>query len=314
MRTRLIGYRRKHSTRQYRYAPGKRSRPLAMRMVLLVLCMAGLVVSSLQLYRYFAGSRQTRLTNEAVAALYHEAEAPETTPAYTVRQGVTGVPLSSPTPAPESVFQLIGESPLPRFQELLKANPDVIGWLNIRGELDLPIVYRDNEYYLTRDVYRKKSSAGTLFLDVNHPLAASAQYLVIHGHNMKDGSMFGRLQRYMELDYLQKHCIIQFDTLYQENTYVVFAVLDVSENVHEAGFINFLGFTNFSSQEQFMDFINGLKDRSKIAIPVNVAASDAVLTLSTCFGEDRLIVVARRARPGESASSLKAMVGYALKK
>jgi sortase B len=130
---------------------------------------------------------------------------------------------------------------------------------------------------------------------------------------MKDGSMFGRLQRYLEIGYLQKHCVIQFDTLYQESTYVVFAVLIVSENVHEAGFINFLGYPSFSSQDQFMDFVNGLKDKSKFAIPINVDASDALLTLSTCFGEDRLIVVARRVRPGESAASLKSMVGYALK-
>ncbi len=311
MRSRLIGYHRKHNTRQYRYAPGRRSITNTMRAALVVLCMIGVVFSGLQVYRYFADSLKTRSTNEEVASLYHAAEAPESTPVYTMRQGVTGVPLAAPTPSPASVFQMIGESPLPRFNTLLNANPDVIGWLNIRGELDLPVVYRDNEYYLTRDVYRKKSTAGTLFLDENHPLAASAQYLVIHGHNMKDGSMFGHLQRYLELGYLQKHCVIQFDTLYQENTYVVFAVLVVSENVHDAGFINFLGYQAFSSQDQFMEYVNGLKDKSKFAIPVNVDAPDALLTLSTCYGEDRLIIVARRVRSGESASGLKAMVGYA---
>jgi sortase B len=314
MRSHLIGYHRKHSTRQYRYAPGKQSHSYAMRPALLVLCLIGLVYSGLKVYRFFAGSWQTRLTNEAAAALYHSKEAAETTPAYTMRQGVTGVPLAAPTPAPATVFQKIGESPLPRFQALLKANPDVIGWLNIRGELDLPVVYRDNEYYLTRDVYRKKSSSGTLFLDENHPLAASAQYLVIHGHNMKDGSMFGRLQRYLEIGYLQKHCAIQFDTLYQESTYMVFAVLVVPENVHSAGYINFLGYPAFSSPDQLLEFVNGLKDKSKFAIPIKVEASDVLLTLSTCYGEDRLIIAARRVRPGESASSLKMMVGYALKK
>jgi sortase B len=265
-------------------------------------------------YRFFADSGQTRSTNETVAALYHAADMPESTPVYTVRQGATGVPLAAQTPAPATAFQKIGETPLPRFEALLKANPDVIGWLNIRGELDLPVVYRDNEYYLTRDVYRKKSPAGTLFLDENHPLAASAQYMVIHGHNMKDGSMFGRLQRYLELGYLQKHCAIQFDTLYQESSYIVFAVLVVPENVHSAGYINFLGYPTFSSQDQLMEFVNGLKEESKFAIPVKIEASDVLLTLSTCYGEDRLIIAARRVRPGESVSSLKAMVGYALKK
>jgi sortase B len=283
-------------------------------MALLVFCMIGLVFSGLKVYKFFADSRQTRLTNEAAAALYHAEEAPVTTPAYTMKQGATGVPLAASTPAPESVFQKIGKSPLPRFDTLLEANPDVIGWLSIKGELDLPVVYRDNEYYLTRDVNCKKSTSGTLFLDENHPLCASAQYLVIHGHNMKDGSMFGRLQRYLELGYLKKHCVIQFDTLYQEDTYVVFTVLVVSENVHDAAFVNFLGYPSFSSTDQFVEFVNGLKDKSKFAIPVTVDATDALMTLSTCYGDDRLIIVARRVRSGESASSLKAMVSYALKK
>ena len=314
MRSRSLGYRRKHNTRQYRYAPGKQPRLIIIRMALLALCIIGFVFSGVKVYTFFADSRQTRLTTDSAAALYHAAETPALTPAYTVRQGATGVPLAAPTPAPVSVFQMIGKSPLPRFSALVEANPDIIGWLSIRGELDLPVVYRDNEYYLARDVYRKKSTAGTLFLDENHPFTASAQYLVIHGHNMKDGSMFGHLQRYLELGYLQKHCIIQFDTLYQEDTYVAFAVLVVSENVHEAGFINFLGYPSFSSPEQLLDFVNGLKDKSRFAVPVNVDATDALLTLSTCYGEERLIIVARRARPGESASGLKAMVGYALKK
>jgi len=261
------------------------------------------------LYRYIARSTQTRQTNEAVAALYHTGDT--AAPAHTIKPGVTGAPFITPSPVPEAVYQKIGTAPLNKFKDLLIANPEVIGWLNIRGELDLPVVYRDNEYYLTRDVYRKKSSAGTLFLDENHPLAASAQHLVIHGHNMKDGSMFGRLQRYLDLGYLKKHCIIQFDTLYQESAYVVFAVLVVPENVLSARFINYLGYPVFSSQDQFTDFTNGLMDQSKFAIPIKVDASDAIMTLSTCHGEDRLIIAFRRVRPGESVSYLKTMTGYA---
>ncbi len=310
MRSRY-GYHRKHGARQYRYAPGKRVRSYALRMALAGLCMIGLVFSGLKVCQFFADSWQTRSTNEAVAALYHAAEVPKSAPAHAMKQGTTGAPLAARTPAPTAIFHTIGDSPLPRFKELIKANPDVIGWLNIRGELDIPVVYRNNEYYLTRDVYRKKSTAGTLFLDENHPLTASAQHLVIHGHNMKDGSMFGHLQRYLELSYLKKHCVIQFDTLYQEGTYVVFAVLVIPENVHSAGFINFLGYPTFSSQDQLMEYVNRLKEKSKFAISIMVDISDTLLTLSTCHGEDRLIITARRIRPGESVSSLKTTVGYA---
>ena len=316
MRTDQAPYRRRHPARQYRYAPGGRLRSVPLRTVLVVLCLVGLTVSGIRLYRYIADSRQTQRTNEAAAALYRAGEVPEPSQAPAARLGVTGMPLVSATSAPSSgpVFQKIAESPLPRFKELLSANPDVIGWLNIRGELDLPVVYRDNEYYLTRDVYRKKSPAGALFLDENHPLVSSAQHLVLHGHNMKDGSMFGRLQRYLELDYLKKHGILQFDTLYQESAYAVFAVLIVPENVRSAGYIHYLGHPVFHSQEQFLSFADDLKERSKYVIPVDIAADDSLLTLSTCYDKDRLLVVARRIRLGESVTSLKQSLECAYKR
>lgn len=314
MRQKSSDYRRRHQKRQYRYTPGGRFSSEPLRKVLVVLCLTGLLISGFRLCQYILDSWQTQRTNESAAALYH-AEAPDPVQVYTARQGATGVPYVKTTPVAvtEPVYQQMTGSPLKRFEALRNANPDIIGWLTIQSELDLPVVYRDNEYYLTRDVYRKKSAAGTLFLDENHPLKAQAQHLVLHGHDMKDGSMFGRLNRYLELDYLTKHGIMHFDTLYQESTYVVFAVLIVPKNVHGAGFINFLGYPVFHSQEQFMDFAKGLKERSKHVIPVDVKANDALLTLSTCYGDDRLLVVARRVRTGESVISLKKSLECAYK-
>ena len=53
------------------------------------------------------------------------------------------------------------------------------------------------EYYLRRDFEEQYSLAGTPFLDVRSS-PADSRNLIIHGHNMKDGSMFAPLRFYLE--------------------------------------------------------------------------------------------------------------------
>lgn len=83
------------------------------------------------------------------------------------------------------------------FNKLREINPDVIGWIYIGGaNVNYPIVKgKNNDYYLHRD-YRKKSLfAGSIFADYRDSSDFSDLNAVIYGHNMKNGSMFGRLRR-----------------------------------------------------------------------------------------------------------------------
>ena len=49
------------------------------------------------------------------------------------------------------------------------------------------------------------------------------------------------------------------------------------------------------------------------AIPIDVAPSDALLTLSTCLDDDRLVIVCRRVREKETRSELRQAVHLAVK-
>ena len=101
------------------------------------------------------------------------------------------------------------------MEALYRDNRDLVGWLRMEGILDLPVVYKDNKYYLMHDFYKNKSAAGTLFLDENHPFRENAQNLLLHGHNMKDGTMFGRLVQYeTNLQFLKNNPFIQYSTLW----------------------------------------------------------------------------------------------------
>ena len=230
---------------------------------------------------------------------------------------------SEPTPAPEPdstaaaagptiapmgkrIYHHVGGDALPQMAALHKENRDIVGWLKIENVLDLPVVYRDNSYYLKRDFYKQKNTAGTIFLDENHPFKAKTQNLLLHGHNMKDGTMFGRLIQYeTDLNYVRWHPFVRFDTLWRKEEYVIFAVLRVSLDLRSEDFFNYFSYPTFLSDEQFMSYIRQLQLRSLYAIPVDVKPTDALLTMSTCLEEDRLVIVARRVREGETHTELR---------
>jgi len=220
------------------------------------------------------------------------------------------------TAAPDIVktmkYRGVGGEALPEMAALYEKNSDLVAWIQIPEVLDLPIVYRNNDYYLTRDFNKQKNASGTIFLDVNHPFRERTQNLLLHGHNMKDGTMFGHLVQYLHDDtYLRYHPFIYFDTLWHKEQYVIFAVLNVSLDPKDERFFNYFTHDTFSSDKEFAAYIRQLQLRSQYAIPIDVTPSDALLTLSTCLEEDRLVIVARRLREGETRSDLRALIRMA---
>lgn len=209
-------------------------------------------------------------------------------------------------------FHQVGGEALPEMVALYEKNRDLVAWIEIADVLDLPVVYRDNTYYLTHDFNKQKSASGTIFLDENHPFREKTQNLLLHGHNMKDGTMFGRLAQYLhDKTYIKNHPFISFDTLWKKEQYVIFAVLSVSLDVKNPQFFNYFTHDTFASDVEFSAYVRQLQLRSSIAIPVDVQPGDALLTLSTCLDENRLVIVARRLRDGETRSELRRLVNTA---
>ena len=197
---------------------------------------------------------------------------------------------------------------LPDMRELLQRNPDTVGWLSIAGTVHLPVVYRDNTFYLDHDFDGAKNASGTLFLDESSPMEAGIQNLLVHGHSMNDGSMFGILTHYRKLDYLRKHGLISFSTLWEKETYAVFAVVKASTNAADEDYFNYFGHPTFESDAALEAYIQQVQARSIYEIPVSVRPGDALLTLSTCLDEDHLVVFARRLRGEETKEELVSAV------
>ena len=113
---------------------------------------------------------------------------------------------------------------LPEYDELLKINPYVAGWLAIDGSvIDDPVVYTpgSQNYFLHRAIDGSNESKGTLFIAINW--WDESNNTLIYGHNMKDGSGFGSLQKFAKESYGLQHPVIRFDTLYEKKEYELYA-------------------------------------------------------------------------------------------
>lgn len=299
----------------------RRARHRAARLTALLALSVLMIVSAAMLTGNLLRSARTKRLNAELSA-FRAAQAVTPVPtAVPSAPTPSPEPLATPSPAPTAeetapaaAFHRFGGEPLARMDALYAQNHDLVGWLSIPGVLDLPVVYRDNRYYLTHDFNREKSAAGTVFLDEAHRFSDQAQNLLLHGHNMKDGTMFGHLVHYLkDIDYCRAHSIVHFDTLWEEEHYVVFAVLRVPLDTRDERFVNYFSYPAFASEQVFDAYVRALQLHSVYAIPIDVKPEDALLTLSTCIDEDRLVIACRRVRAEESLSSLRELMRLAVR-
>ena len=310
--------------RTYRSSRRKKKPRLNPRLLIALVCVVVGAVALVQLIGWAGRAISTWQTNRELQALRDEAarqasavtQAPFMTPyaqseATAAPEGTaapqrTPVQLVTVTPLPaDRIFHQLAGEMLPELQSLYQKNKDLVGWLTIPGVVDLPVVYRDNSYYLTHDFYRKESKSGALFLDVHHPMKSTTQHLVIHGHNMTDGSMFGLLPHYRDKSYVLEHGIATFSTLYGKETYAVIAVSVTPEDMTRPNAIPYIGLTAFDNEASLSYLMDKVRAGALYNIYLDVKSNDALLTLSTCLGDDRLLLVCRRLRAGETEAEVR---------
>ncbi len=196
-----------------------------------------------------------------------------------------------------------------RFTPLRQQNRDVVGWLTIEGVVDEPVFQRNNSYYLTHDATGAQNPTGALFLDENCNLRTVPMQVLIHGHNMKEGAMFGSLKKYKVKDaaFYKEHPFITFDSLYESATYVIFAVAEVNIVPGNTHYFPFWHQFFFNDEEAFRQYVSLAKEYSRFKVDIDIQPGDRLLTLATCSSEDsnlRLIVMARMLRPDENQVTL----------
>lgn len=195
---------------------------------------------------------------------------------------------------------------LEKYADLYARNQDFVGWIEIDGlELSLPVVRgENNSKYLKTDFDGKKNKYGSIFMNCTNSVDSLNYNTTLFGHYMKDEKMFGKLIGYKDARVYKKAPLIEFNTIYGDYKWKIFAVMITNGTADgDNGYLFNYMFTDLSSNAAVEEFLGEIKLRSIYYPAVDIAVSDKILTLSTCtyeFDEARLVIMARMVRPGES--------------
>lgn len=196
-----------------------------------------------------------------------------------------------------------------KYTALLNINPDFVGKLYVEAieETGFNVVQADdNDKYLTLGFKGETTRYGTLFVDYRNNIKQFNTNTIIYGHNMRDGSQLGSLAIYSDIENYKAYPTIEFNTIYSNYTWKVFAAFisngsKAQDNNYSFPYLT----TTFPSEQKFLEFIDEVKSRSYYTNDaVDIKPGDKILTLSTCdtvFKNARFVVMARLVRDGESA-------------
>ena len=171
------------------------------------------------------------------------------------------------------------------FDELKKRNKDVVGYLKVDDtNIDYVLVKTDNnDYYLNHNIDNNKNRAGWIFADYRNQLDGSDKNIVVYGHNMRDGSMFGTLASTLKKDwYSNYHKII----LVTEDKTYIYQTFSTYTYDNEDYYLT----TSFSGDE-YQTFLKKLKLRSNHNYNVDLTNIKQIITLSSCIGNNKKRVV-----------------------
>lgn len=189
---------------------------------------------------------------------------------------------------------------LSEFHELYSENSDIVGWLKIEGtSVSYPVMQNpdNNDFYLDHGFDKEENKNGLPLLDKNCNIEDPSTNLIIHGHNMKSGMIFGELMKYKEEDYFHKHPIISFNSLYETGEYEIISVFLSKVYRKSDEVFKYYQFIDAKSEEEYNEFVDNVKEMSLYEIEATARYGDQLITLSTCeysTENGRLAIVARK--------------------
>ncbi|EAE7074100.1 class B sortase [Listeria monocytogenes] len=166
------------------------------------------------------------------------------------------------------------------LKALRKLNKDMAGWLTIADtEIDYPILQStDNDYYLHHNYKNEKARAGSIFKDYRNTNEFLDKNTIIYGHNMKDGSMFADLRKYLDKDFWEKHPTFSYESGLANYKVEIFAVYETTTDFY---YIE----TEFPGANDFDNYLQKVRGQSIYKSNVEVSGKDRIITLSTCDTE-----------------------------
>lgn len=185
-----------------------------------------------------------------------------------------------------------------KLAALQRENPDLVGWIRLEdSQIDYPVMQSPDRiwYYLDHDFSKERSKSGLPFIDEACALGGNRANLIIYGHNMKDGSMFGGLHKLTDPAFYDAHRALSFDTPERTGNYRIVSVFYMVVDP-EAAF-QFYHYPNIADEATFAEYAKNVLAESLYPADEPLIWGDELLTLVTCSkhaDDGRLVVVAKR--------------------
>lgn len=193
------------------------------------------------------------------------------------------------------------EQMMDKYGKLYERNHDFAGWLSIEDtNINYPVMYTpfDPQHYLRKNFDGDYDIGGMLFIDYRCAISPASTDIIIYGHHMNNGTMFGPLMDFQDADYLKAHSTVTFDTIYRPGTYKIFASFQAVAYDDDSTRFKYYDFIDAASEEELNDYLNNIKALSLYYDEDNAPVfGDEIITLSTCdyYTEDgRFAVLAKR--------------------
>ena len=231
---------------------------------------------------------------------------------YRTRAAYSELSALKEKPAPASAdespvihYTLDGETQarevLDEYKNLLNKNKKLIGWIKIDDtNIDYPVMQTsDNEYYLDHNINQEYDKNGSIFMDKDCDVLKPSTNLILYGHHMKNGQMFGDLDLYSSEEYFKEHRYIQFDTIYEKGTWEVMYVFRSRVYSEEEIVFKYYQFIDALSEQEFNSNMQEMAAMSLYDTGVTAQYGDRLLTLSTCDYQEtdgRFVVVAKKSQ------------------
>lgn len=182
-------------------------------------------------------------------------------------------------------------------QALLNINPDGLGFLYVPSvDIRLPIAQTtDNDFYLTHTFDKTYNGNGCLFVDYRITNKLKANHVLIYGHNMNSGAMFGSLSRYETPSFYQTEGNDVF-YIYTEDVirkYKIFTVY-ITDPISDT-------FTfNFSNLAGLREYAKNVQAQSLYNTGVDITNTTQIVTFSTCTNNSKQRLIVSGTYVGES--------------
>lgn len=235
-----------------------------------VICLTlALILGGIAAYKYLEEKNAGKEYEEIREEVVQEQEEPQT---------------EETEPSEETVQETEPTVEIPiDFQSLQAQNPDVYAWIQVPGtEVDYPILQSpdDNGYYLDHDINKEEKAEGAIFTENYNTKTFEDPNTVIYGHDMKNGTMFQSLHRYMDRSFFDVNRDVIIYLPDKILHYKIFAAY-LYDNRH---LLMSFDFWNKEEYQQYLNNIFSMRDmNSFVDTSMEVTNEDKIITLSTCY-------------------------------